>query len=181
MSTRGSATRYARALLDVAIKESIAERAERDLTSFGDLVAQHPQLERALTHPAIPTARKRALTEDLTSRLELSTPVAKLLRMLAERDRLSLVPDLVEVYRERLMDHQRVVRAEVTTAAPLPAGRDRELQERLSRATGRQVLLSTRVDPAIIGGMVARIGSVVYDGSIAAQLLKMRERLAAQS
>ena len=91
MTTRGSATRYARALLDVAIKESIAERAESDLVRFADLLAEHSQLQAALTHPAIPAARKRALTEALSSRLALSTPVTKLLLMLADRDRLVLV------------------------------------------------------------------------------------------
>ena len=180
MSSRGSAMRYARALLDVAIRESIEERAEQDLVAFRDLTVRNPELERVLTHPALPAARKQALTADLTSRLELSAPVAKLLRLLAERDRLAILPDLVEVYRERLMEHRQVVRAEVTTAEALPPGREDQIRDRLSRATGRHVTLTTRVDPAIIGGVVARIGSTVYDGSVAAQLTKMRERLAQQ-
>jgi F-type H+-transporting ATPase subunit delta len=181
MSARTSAARYARALLDVAAQESIEERAERDLAAFRDLVAAHPQLQSVLTHPAVPAPRKRALTESLASRLSLSTPVGKLLRLLAERDRLALLPDLLEVYRERLLEHRHVVQAEVTTAEPLPPGSETALQERLSRATGRQVLLTTRVDPGIIGGVVTRIGSTVYDGSIAAQLARMRERMARQA
>jgi F-type H+-transporting ATPase subunit delta len=97
--------------------------------------------------------------------------------MLAERDRLAIVPDLLEIYRERLLDHQHVIRAEVTTAEALSSDRATELRDRLSRATGRQVTLTTKVDPAIVGGVVTRIGSIVYDGSLAAQLAKMRERL----
>jgi F-type H+-transporting ATPase subunit delta len=177
MTTRGSATRYARALLDVAIKESIHEQAGTDLSRFADLLAEHSQLERALVHPAVPAARKRALTESIASRLALSTPVTKLLFMLAERDRLSLVPDLATVYHERLLEHQRVVRAEITTAEPLPPDRAAQLQNRLANATGRHVTLTAKVDPAIIGGVIARIGTIVYDGSIAAQLAKMRRRL----
>jgi hypothetical protein len=77
MTRRGSAARYARALLDVAIEESIAERAERDLAAFAELFAQHPDLERALTHPAVPAARKRALTAAITARLGTAAPVGK--------------------------------------------------------------------------------------------------------
>jgi F-type H+-transporting ATPase subunit delta len=87
------------------------------------------------------------------------------------------LPDLVAAYGERLMDHQNVVRAEVVSAVPLPEQRASQLQEKLSAATGRTVKLATRVDPAILGGVVARVGTVVYDGSIATQLAKLRERL----
>ena len=68
------------------------------------------------------------------------------------------------------MDHQQVVRAEVTTAVELPADRVAALQQGLAQATGREVQLETRVDPSIIGGAVARIGSTVYDGSVTTQL-----------
>jgi F-type H+-transporting ATPase subunit delta len=180
MKARGSATRYARALLDVALQESIAERAEQDLARFAALYAEHPELQRALSHPAVTASRKRAMLEELLSRLALSTPVGKLLLLLADRDRLGLVPELLSIYRERLLDHQKVVRAEVTTAEPLAADQQARLQERLTRATGRQVMLSARVDPSIIGGVVTRIGSVVYDGSLSTQLSKMRERLERQ-
>ena len=180
MTTRGSATRYARALLDVAIAESIAERAEQDLAAFVRVLEQHPPLKSALMHPAVPAARKRAIVEEVTTRLALSTPVAKLLGMLATRDRLTLLPDLLDVYRERLLDHQKVVRAELITAEALGPDQQSRLQERLARATGRRVTLSTKVDPSILGGVVARIGSVVYDGSLATQLSKMRDRLEQQ-
>jgi F-type H+-transporting ATPase subunit delta len=180
MTTRGAATRYARALLDVATSESIPERAEQDLARFTALLNGHPELQRALGSPAVPAARKQALTGALLSRLDVSGPVAKLLLMLADRDRLAIVEELLAVYRERLLDHQRVIRAELTTAEPLAPDQQTRLQERLARATGRQVRLSTRVDPSIIGGVVAKIGSVVYDGSLSTQLSKMRERLERQ-
>ena len=151
MSTRSSATRYARALFDVALQESIVERAEQDLSTFATLLTEHPSLQNALTHPAIPAARKRGLAAELTSRLQLATPVAKVLVMLAERDRIAVLPDLLDVYRERLLDHQQVIRAEVTTAEAISA--------------------------EILGGAVTRIGSTVYDGSLAAQLVRLRERL----
>jgi F-type H+-transporting ATPase subunit delta len=97
--------------------------------------------------------------------------------MLADRDRLVLLPDLLEIYRDRLMEHLKIVRAEITTAEPLPAQRASALQQRLAAATGRSVTLTTKVDPSIIGGMVTRIGSTVYDGSVATQLQAIRQRL----
>jgi F-type H+-transporting ATPase subunit delta len=89
-----------------------------------------------------------------------------------------MLGDVLAVFRERLMEHQRVIQAEVTTAEPLNAARLDELTQRIARATGRTVAVTTRVDPAILGGIVTRIGSTVYDGSVAAQLQAIRQRLA---
>jgi len=75
------------------------------------------------------------------------------------------------------MEHLKVVPAEVTTAAPLPAEQAAQLQQRLGTMIGRTVTLTTKVDPALIGGMVTRIGSTVYDGSVATQLASLRQRL----
>jgi F-type H+-transporting ATPase subunit delta len=98
--------------------------------------------------------------------------------VLAERDRLAIVPDVAQAFVNRLMDHQKIVRAEIVTAAALPADRVAALTETLTRATGRNVQIATRVDPSIIGGAVARIGSTVYDGSITRQLERLKETLA---
>jgi F-type H+-transporting ATPase subunit delta len=106
--------------------------------------------------------------------------VRKLLLLLAERDRLELFPDMLDIYRQRLMEHMNVIQAEITTAAPLAGDQAARLQERLARATGRTVTMTTKVDPAIIGGVVTRIGSTVYDGSVARRLAAMRQRLLEQ-
>ena len=76
------------------------------------------------------------------------------------------------------MEHQHVVRAEVTTAAPLTPDRTAQLQKQLADITGRTVTMTTNVDPSIIGGVVTRIGSTVYDGSVATQLATLKEKLA---
>jgi F-type H+-transporting ATPase subunit delta len=177
MSTRASAARYAKALFDVAITEATPEQAEKELTAFSDLVRGHADLGQALGSPAIPAARKAAIVGQLLDRQQPSSPVRKLLLLLAERDRFDLLPDLVDVYHERVMEHLKVVQAEVTTAAPLPADQAAQLQQRLGKMIGRTVTLTTKVDPALIGGMVTRIGSTVYDGSVATQLATLRQRL----
>ncbi len=97
--------------------------------------------------------------------------------LLASRGRLALLPDLLEVYRERLMEHRNVMRAEVITATALSPERAAQLQQRLAAATGRVVTMTTKVDASIIGGVVTRIGSTVYDGSVATQLAKVKDRL----
>lgn len=181
MTVRASAARYARALLDVAITESAPEQVERDLTAFLELTRRNPDLQRALTHPAVAVPAKRAVVGALVERLKPVPPVARLLLLLADRDRLVLLPDLVEVYRDRLMDHRRIVRAEVTTAVPLSESRLDELRRRLAESTGRSVVLTTKVDPSLIGGMVTRIGSLVFDGSLANQLARVRKALLAQT
>jgi F-type H+-transporting ATPase subunit delta len=177
MTTRASAARYARALFDVALQESNPEQVGHDLTAFGDLLDQHAELHKALTNPGIPIHGKVGVVREIVARGGWAAPVGKLLVMLAERDRLGLWRDLVEIYRERLLEHQQIVRAEVTTAAPLTPERTAAIEQRLTTATGRRVLLSTKVDPAIIAGIVTRIGSTVYDGSVATQLDAMKQRL----
>jgi F-type H+-transporting ATPase subunit delta len=181
VSTRSSAARYARALLDVVLNEQIdPQQIEQQLAAVADVIAQNAELQRVLTNPAVPVTGKRGVMQALTGRLQVAPPVAKLLTLLADRDRLVLVPDLLAVYRERLMEHLQIVRADVTTAMPLPPDRLAQLERRLGEVTGRKVTMTTTVDPSIIGGVVARIGSTVYDGSVATQLETMKQRLLQQ-
>jgi len=177
MSNLASAGRYAKALLDVAIKQADPVRAEEDLSAFAELVAQNPELRTVLENPAVPAPSKRAVVEQLVARAKPAPPVGKLLMLLAERDRLVLLPDLAAAYRERLLDYQNIVRADVVTALPLPDPQAKQLEEKLAGVTGRTVRMTTRIDPTIIGGLVAKGGGTVYDGSVATQLRRMRERL----
>jgi F-type H+-transporting ATPase subunit delta len=180
MSGRASAARYARALLDVAIRDADPAQVGRDLVAFSDLVDGNEPLREVLLNPVVPVAAKQRVVGELIARLALKAPLSKLLMMLAERDRFAILPDLTEIYSERLQDYQGVLRADVTTAVELPPERLEQLRQRLATATGRQVTMSTRVDPALIGGIVTKIGSTVYDGSVATRLEKMRARLLQQ-
>lgn len=178
MTNKTAAHRYARALLEVVLKESVdPTTVDTALASFVDLIATHDTLHKVLMNPAVPASRKRAATAEIARQSGVLPVVSKLIVLLAERDRLVILPDLLAAYRERLMDHQRVVRAEVTSAVALSSERAGAIERRLAQVTGRTVRLSTRVDPALIGGMVARVGSTVYDGSVVVQLEKLRARL----
>jgi F-type H+-transporting ATPase subunit delta len=178
VTNKTAAIRYARALLDVAVKEKAdLELIENELTQFADLFKLYPLLEKVLLNPAVPVPRKRAAVGDLLAQAKLTPIVSKLLALLTDRDRLVLVPELLKAYSDRLLDHRGVVRAEVTTALALDPRRAGAIQQGLASLTGRTVLLATKIDPSIVGGLIARIGSTVYDGSVTRQLEKMKERL----
>lgn len=177
MSPRTSAARYAKALFEVALQESDPARVEQDLAGIVRAMQEHPDLRRALTSPGVPPAARAKLVATLADRGGAQPVVRKLLVLLAERARLELLPVLLEVYRERLLAHANIVRAQVTSAMPLGDGTRRALQDRLGSVTGKRVELETAVDASLIGGLVTRIGSIVYDGSIRTQLARMRREI----
>jgi F-type H+-transporting ATPase subunit delta len=178
MTHRMAANRYARALFDVAQKEhQDLDTIERELAAFIDLLTQNPAFEQVLHNPAIPAPRKRAAVAAVLGHARLSPAVAKLLVLLAERDRMLLLPELAASFRERVLASRKIVRAEVVTAEPLSNDRVQAVERGLAQAAGRQVQMTVRVDPALIGGVVARIGSTVYDASVAMQLQKMKQKL----
>ena len=180
MTSGAAAGRYARALFDVVLKETpgALDAVESQIQGLSALFTGTPALAAVMSNPAVPVTKKVAVVKALLDRTGALAPqAAKLALMLAERDRLMLLPHIARVYRERLMDHQKVIRGEVTTAIPIPSERLAALAQSLERATGRRVVLESRVDPSIIGGVVTRLGSTIYDGSVTTQLAKMKQSL----
>jgi len=178
VTSRTAAVRYAKALFDVVLREGgELTTVERELEQFVGLFAAYPDLQKVMVNPAVPAPRKRDAVSELATRAQLQPVLAKLVTLLAERDRLVLLPEVLRAFRVRLLDHQNVVRAEVTTAMPIGPDRLGQIQRGLAQTTGRTVLLDSRVDPALVGGLVARVGSVVYDASLTTQLRKMKDRL----
>ena len=118
MTRKTAAARYARALFDVAQKEHAdLDRIEQELAQFTELMGAHVTLGKVLLNPAVPAPRKSAAVTELTSRAGVSTITGKLLVLLADRDRLVLLPDLQAAYRDRVLAYRNIVRAEVTEAA----------------------------------------------------------------
>jgi F-type H+-transporting ATPase subunit delta len=177
MSNRSSAARYARALLDVSRREGDPQAVDRELEGFATIVRGNEALARVLVNPAVPVQRKSALVKALVGRLGVGPILGKLLVLLADRDRLVLLPDLQDAYRGRLQDFMNVVQAEVSSAVPLPPDATEAIRRAIAERTGRTVAMTARVDAGLIGGVVTRIGSVVYDGSVKRQLEKMKDVL----
>ena len=180
MSTRSSAARYARALFDVAQQEADVTVVQAQLNEVVEAVTGHADLSRVLSSRSVPEAARRNIISSVGQALNVAPPVGKLLALLAERGRLELLPEIAAVYTERLLEHQNVVQADVTTAVPLAPEAERQLEESLRSATGKQITMRVTVDPTLLGGVVARVGSTVYDGSVRTQLKKMRDQLVAQ-
>ena len=178
MSDRTIAARYARALFDVVVKDEDPVAAERDLAEFVSVLESHPALHQALENPAVPAAGKQAVLTAVLAKAEGFSPaVARLLGLLAERERAAVLPEIQSAFRARVLEWLQIVRAEVTTAVALRDDRREAIARRLGEATGKQVSIDARVDPSIIGGVVAKIGSTVYDGSVARQLERLRVQL----
>jgi len=178
MSLRTSANRYAKALFVVALEEK-ADLAKigRDLNDVVEMMQASPALAEAAGRSGVTDAARQSLIEKVSGAMGLTAHVTKLLVLLADHRKLNRVPDLAAAYHERLMAHQNIVRADVTSASPLSAETTQALGDRLSKVTGKKVDLSVTVDASLLGGVVARIGSTVYDGSVRTQLARMRQQL----
>ena len=181
MSVRTSANRYAKALFDVALQEKadLGKIAE-DLSAVAELLANNSELRGASERVGVPDASRKGLMAAIADRLGVADQVKKLLGVLTQTRKLNLVPDLADAFRERLLAHQNIVRAEVTSAVALSPDQTRALADSLSKVTGKKVELQASVDPDLLGGVVARIGSTVYDGSVKTQLQRLRQELVEQ-
>lgn len=178
MSLRTSANRYAKALFDVSVQEKAdLAKADQDLTAIADLLAGNRELLLAAERAGVPDAARIGIMERIADRLGVGAQVKKLLVMLTRDRKLVLAKDLSEAYRDRLLAHQNIVLGDLTSATPLAPEKAKAIEERLSAVTGKTVKLTQHVDPALIGGVVARIGSTVYDGSVKTQLVQLRHEL----
>jgi F-type H+-transporting ATPase subunit delta len=178
MSLRTVARRYAGALFDVARKNGTLDRVEGQLASFRQVLDAHAELRRAFETPAIAPQKKRAILDAVLEQAGgIDGEARQLLRMLAERDRLALLPEIDQAFQARLRQERHVLQAEVTTAVPLPDPQRAALGAALRRAAGSDLTITEKVDPSIIGGVIARVGSVVFDGSVTRQLERMKQRL----
>jgi F-type H+-transporting ATPase subunit delta len=176
MTDDATIARHARALIEVADAAGHADVVADELDAVAAAVSA-PDAARVLLNRVAPIPVKVGAVEAIGARAGLTATTAKLLVILAEHDGLEQLPALAVSFRLRLLERRGIVPAEVTTATPLPSDRVAALGRRLAEVTGKQVQLSARVDPSIIGGVVARVGSTVYDGSITTQLARMRQKL----
>jgi len=178
MSEPALARRYARALKDAADARGLLAPVGEDLQALLALLAAEPALDRLLRAPQIAREEKRALLRRVLGR-RMQPLVIGLLLLLLEKRRFAELPAIAAGYRELWEERQGILRAEVTTSAPLPGDLRGRLLAALETRTGKRILIQERVDPALIGGAVVRIGDRVLDGSVARRLQEMRRALLA--
>ena len=177
MSIETIARRYAAALADVVIKNGETEIVRNELGQFAVLMTENPQLAEVFRNPAVNFDNKKNVLESLIAKTRPTKTTANFLRVLQRNHRLADLPVVNERFNAVLEVRAGLVTAEVTTAQPLAAAQQTALQTRLQEMTGKRVNLNFKIDPEIIGGVVTRIGSTVYDGSVKNQLQHLKEQM----
>lgn len=180
MVSRNVARRYARGLLDAAVdagESADEQQLSEQLTGLSQVVESHDGLQIVLINPAIGWERKAAVLADIAERLQSHVLLRSFLRLLAEKERLDHLHLIAEVFSDFVDEHRGVVTAEVATPVELESPQAAAVQQRLADALGHEVRLKTRTEPELLGGLVTRIGDVVYDGSLRSHLARIRRRL----
>jgi F-type H+-transporting ATPase subunit delta len=157
--------RYAQAVFEMADGQGELAAWERDLS--------------ALASPQVATSQKRSLADEILG--PTGQPLVRnLVGLLIERGRIGSFPQLYTAFHDRMLERQGIAVGEVTTAVPLGPEEVELVRQRLGTLLGKQIEIRTVVDPNIIGGIIARVGDQLIDGSVIGQLRKLRERLVAQ-
>jgi F-type H+-transporting ATPase subunit delta len=176
------AARYALAMVDIVFGANAPlspEQAIAELRSFEGVVAEAADLRHILNSPAVSRQRKRAVIAKVAEALGMNNIIRNLLFVLVDRGRISML-GLLRKSMEQFIDASRgLARADVRSAAPLSAEEQAAITVELTRISGKQVVGNFSVDPALLGGAVARIGSTVYDGSVRGHLAALKGRLGA--
>jgi F-type H+-transporting ATPase subunit delta len=175
LSLQTVARRYASALADVVVERREEREVQAEIKSWASMIASHPQLKEVFANPTVAYDQKRTVLEELISRTRVGETTTSFLRVLLRNQRLAQLPEIAERFGHILDERNGIVAAEITTARQIPVELQRTLHDALASATGQTVRLTFATDEAIIGGVVARIGSTIFDGSVQNHL----ERLAA--
>ncbi|PYQ13644.1 MAG: ATP synthase F1 subunit delta [Acidobacteria bacterium] len=177
MKQTSLAARYARALAEVVRENNLLEATAQELEALSRLYLGSKDFRDFLLNPAYPTPiRKKGLAE-VAKLTRASQPAMRLLEILLVNGRMELLPEVSESFRKIEEDTRGRVSVELTTARPLDSGQHKQVEASLERFTGRKVRLMPRVDPAVLGGARTRIGTVVYDGTVATLLEKLKQQL----
>jgi F-type H+-transporting ATPase subunit delta len=176
------ASRYARALADAVTggKMAGADQVEDQLKGFLGLMQESADLRNVLTSPAVKPKQKKSLVETLGGKLGFSILARNFLFVLVDHKRIPLLHEILSLFRAEMDERQGMVQADVTSAAPLNDSERSSLEAALARRTGKKVRATYKVDAALIGGLVTRVGSTVYDGSVREQLQILRAKLSSQ-
>jgi len=183
MTHSALASRYASALVDVATGPKSGldpKQVLQELRSFEQVCASSAELRNALSTPSVPPARKRAVIGAIGGKLGISRIARNFLFVLSDHRRMALLPEILEAFDLLLDERLGFVRAEISSARDLDQRQREAVSHELERLTGKKVRPRFAVDRELLGGLVARIGSTVYDGSVRGQLQALGKRLAAE-
>jgi len=172
-----AARRYAKALYELAAEAKQVEKVRTDLADLAKAFETSAELRTLVENPAFPPDVKKKAIIGVATRMGCSPTLLSALKLLVDRRRIGPIGDLPEAFATTAEPRSGRIRAEIITAAPLPDAYYAQLEKTLSEVTGRQVSILKRTDPSIIGGVVARVGDTVFDGSVANRLKDLRAQL----
>ncbi len=178
MSITTIANRYAKALADVIMERGQTLTVADEIKAFAQIVEENSELRNVFASPVIALDRKKAVLNDVLAQMQLRPTTNNFLKLLLKNQRLHQIGVVRTSLLRELDERAGVVSAEVTTARTLAATEQENLLKQLQTATGKQVRIHFKIDPEIIGGVVTRVGSLIYDGSIKNQLALMKQQLA---
>jgi F-type H+-transporting ATPase subunit delta len=171
------AHRYAKALLQIGIKDNSLQDLHSDLGSVIGLVESNHDLERLCLHPLIPPSRKAAVFDEILRIAGAGETIRRFFVVVSKAARLDLIYRLGDAFSDLFEDHMGIVRAEVTSAQPLTEGQWKALSESFSKRTGKKMHFTHQHDPGLLGGLKVQVGSTVYDASLKGRLDMLRGRL----
>jgi F-type H+-transporting ATPase subunit delta len=177
MSVSIVARRYAQALLELGVAENKLDAIVEEIAAAAGAWDSSPDFRNAIENPLVAHEAKKAVIGEMADRIGASVTTRNTLLLLVDRRRMKTLPYLARTLRELADASKGVLRAEVTTAAPLSDEYYAKLQARLEKMTGKRVVVDRRIDASLIGGVVARIGDRIFDGSLQTRLQSLRDVL----
>lgn len=177
MSVETVARRYATALADVVSKSGETEMVKAELKSWEELIKSNSNLQNAFANPSISHINKENVLAGLIEKTKPSHTTANFLRVLLRNSRLTEIAEINEKFASVLEERSGITSAEIISSRPLSDAEKAEFQASLAKMTGKQVNLNFAIDEQIIGGVVTRVGSTVYDSSVKTQLENLKADL----
>jgi len=169
--------RYATALLDVAFEAKVVDQVAAEVQTFADVFSTNRELREALLNPVFPREQREQVLGAVLTKLQPHKVTRNFLRTLLSKDRIDVVAGIAQTFGKLADEKAGRLRASVTSARPLPGDLSRRIGAALQSATGKTVSLSEAVDAQLLGGLVIRVGDLVYDGSVSSQLEGLRQSL----
>jgi len=174
------ARRYAAALADVVIAQGEAREVQEELNTWAQMMEANSSLLEVFRNPTIPYEQKRKVLNTLIARTGVRPTTANFLQVLLQNHRLAELNEINKKFAQVFDERSGVVSAQVTTARTLPESTRETLRAQLGIMTGRKVRLDFAVDEELIGGVMTRIGSTVYDGSVRTQLQQIKQKMSGE-
>jgi F-type H+-transporting ATPase subunit delta len=178
VSSQTVARRYASALADVIIERKEESEVQEELANWERMILSNPPLLEAFTNPTVPYEQKAKVLNELIARTKVRPTTANFLRILLKNQRLAEIAHVNAKLAQVLDERSGVVSAHVTSARPVGDAIKVALEGKLGAITGKRIRLSFQTDETLLGGIVTRIGSTIYDGSVRTQLKRLGEELA---